>query len=165
MYLIGNVLRPQGITGEVKIEPISSRRERFKSLTKVYLKKNSIQTYSIESVRLAGRFVYIKFKEISTRTAAEALRGSEILVEASDVIGLHEGEYFVHDLIACRVFSEQGTYLGEIVDVLQLSSNDVYVLKTPTGREILIPAIRDVIKSITPESKEVIIHLLEGLMD
>jgi len=165
MYLIGNVLRPLGIKGEVKIEPISSRLERFKLLKKVFLRKNSIQTYTIETVRLAGKSVFIKFKDVNTRTAAESLRGAEILVDQNDVIGLEKDEYFIHDLIACHVYSEQGTYLGEIVDVLQLSSNDVYVIKTQTGRELLIPAIKDVVKRVEPESKKIIIHLLEGLMD
>jgi len=165
MYLIGNVLRPLGIKGEVKIEPISSRLERFKLLKKVFLRKNSIQTYTIETVRLAGKSVFIKFKDVNTRTAAESLRGAEILVDQNDVIGLEKDEYFIHDLIACHVYSEQGTYLGEIVDVLQLSSNDVYVIKTQTGRELLIPAIKDVVKRVELESKKIIIHLLEGLMD
>ncbi len=165
MYLIGNVLRPQGIKGEVKITPVSPRPERFKLLKKVYLKKDNIQTYSIETVRLAKGFVFIKFKEINTRTAAESLRDAEVLIERQDVIQLKQDEYFIHDLIGCRVLSEQGVYIGEICDVLQLSSNDVYVLQTKTGKEILIPAIKDVIKKIAPESKQVIIHLLEGLLD
>ena len=165
MYLIGNVLRPQGTQGEVKVAPVSPRPERFKLLKKVYLKKNDIQTFSIETVRLARGFVYIKFKEIATRTAAESLRDAEILIDQQDVIQLKQDEYFVHDLIGCRVLSEQGIDLGEIVDVFQLSSNDVYVVQTQTGREFLIPAIKDVIKEVIPESKRVIIHLLEGLID
>jgi 16S rRNA processing protein RimM len=165
MYLIGNVLRPQGTKGEVKVAPVSSRPERFKLLKTVYLRKNDIQTCSIETVRLGKGFVFIKFKEITTRTAAESLRDAEILIDQQDLIRLKADEYFVHDVIGCRVLSEQGVYLGEIVDVLQLSSNDVYVLQTKTGREILIPAIKDVITKIEPESKQVFIHLLEGLMD
>jgi 16S rRNA processing protein RimM len=168
MYLIGKVLRPQGIKGEVKVIPVSPRPERFEKLKKVFLKQDNIQTYTIEKVRLAGessRFVYIKFKEITTRTAAESLRDAEILIEQGDLIQLQENEYFIHDLIGCRVVSEQGAYIGEIVDVWQLSSNDIYVLQAESGKEILIPAIRDVVKKVIPEAKQVIIHLLEGLLD
>jgi 16S rRNA processing protein RimM len=165
MYLIGNVLRAQGIKGEVKVAAASPRPERFKLLKKVYLKKDNVQTYSIETVRLVQGFVYIKFKEITTRTEAESLRGAEILIEQQDLIQLQQDEYFIHDLIGCRVLSEEGIYIGEIIDVLQLSSNDVYVLQSDTGKEILIPAVKEVIKKITPESKQIIIHLLEGLLD
>lgn len=168
MYLIGNVLRPQGLSGEVKVAVVSPRPERFNLLKRVYLKKDNVQTYTIEAVRLTagiGRFVYIKFKEVTTRTAAESLRGAEILVEQQDLIQLQQDEYFIHDLIGCRVLSEQGVYIGEIIDVLQLSSNDVYVLQSETGKEILIPAIKEVVKKIAPESKQVIVHLLEGLID
>jgi len=168
MYLIGKVLRPQGLKGEVKVAAVSPRPERFKLLERVYLKKDTLQTCSIETVRLdpgSSRFVYIKFKEITTRTAAESWRDAEILIEQDELIQLQKDEYFVHDLIGCRVVSEQGMYIGEIVDVLQLSSNDIYVLRSESGKEILIPAVKDVVKQVAPEARQIIIHVLEGLLD
>jgi len=165
MYLIGTVLKPQGMKGEIKVKPVSPRLERFKLLNKVYLKKETLQTYSIETVRLSDKFVYLKFDEVKSRTAAELLRGAEILVEQQELMDLEPDEYFVHDLVGCRVISEEGTELGEIVDVIQLSSNDIYVIQSPTGREILIPAVKDVVKKVLPESKKIVVHLLEGLLD
>jgi 16S rRNA processing protein RimM len=165
MYIIGTVLKAQGIRGEIKVKPLTPRLERFKSLNKVYLKKETIQTCSVEAVRLSNGFVYLKLKEIQSRTAAELLRGAEILVEQQELLELEPDEYFVHDLIGCRAVDEQGINLGKIVDVIQLSSNDVYVVQSDTGREILIPAIKDVVKQVIPESKLVVIHLLEGLLD
>jgi 16S rRNA processing protein RimM len=165
MYVIGTVLRPQGVKGELKVESVSPRLERFKDLKEIYLKKDIMQTYSVETVRLADRFVYLKLKEVNTRTEAELLRGAEILVGKEDLIQLAADEYFIHDLIGCQVYTEQGETIGEITDVMQLSSNDVYVIKTASGREVLIPAIKDVVKKVMPEARRIVVRLLEGLLD
>jgi len=165
MYIVGYVLKPHGIKGEVKINPVSPRLERFKYLNRIHIRKDSVKTYSIEHLRITGGFVYLKFHQINSRTDAEELRGCEVLINDSQLINLEEDEYFVHDLIGCVVKTEDGQTLGILTDIWQNSSNDVYVVRNKMGREILLPAIKDVLKSVEIENKKIIVHILDGLID
>jgi 16S rRNA processing protein RimM len=164
MYLIGYVLKPQGIRGEVKIDPVSPDLERFKRLDKVYLRNDTLTAYSIENVRLSNRFVFMKFSDINTRNDAELLRNCEVLIDKEALIKLSPGEFFVHDLVGCEVFTEEEDVLGKIIDVMQIRCNDVYVVMSQTGQEFLIPAIKDVIKLVDIKHKKIIIHRLEGMI-
>lgn len=166
MYLIGYVTKPQGVRGEVKIDPVTPDPNRFNRLEKVFLKiQNNTQPYSIEKVRIADRFVYIKFSGINSRDEAELLRKAEILIEEKDLIQPEKDEYYVHDLIGCRVYSENEDDIGVVSDVIQMTSNDVYVVKSKDDIEVLIPATKDVIKNVDIKEKKIIIHILEGLFN
>jgi 16S rRNA processing protein RimM len=166
MYLIGYIIKPQGIRGEVKIDPVTPDPNRFNRLEKIFLQiQNNKQAFSIEKVRIADRFVYIKFSGINSRDEAELLRNSEVLIEGKDLIQPEKDEYYVHDLIGCQVFSEDKEEIGVLSDVVQMSSNDIYVVRSKDNAEVLIPAIKDVIKSVDIQEKEIIIHILEGLLE
>ena len=165
MYLVGYILKPQGINGEVKVESVSPEPGRFNTLKKIYIQKETLQAFSVESVRVSNRFVFLKLGGVDTRNDAEMLRGAEILIPEKDLLDLGDNEYFVHDLIGCQVFDEQNNKVGELVEIMQNPSNDVYVLATPTGRELLIPAIKDVVCNIDLKRKTITIRLVEGLLD
>ncbi len=166
MYLIGYILKPQGLKGELKVESVTPYLERFNRLDRVFLQlKEKKQTYSIENVRISDRFVYLKFTEINSRDDAELLRNAEVLIEENDLIQPAQDEYFIHDLIGCQVISENNDVIGVLSDVIQLSSNDVYVLKNGEGIEILIPATKEIVKRVNVGQKQIIIHVLEGLLE
>ena len=166
MYLIGYILKPQGLKGELKVESVTPYLERFNRLDRVYLQlKEKKQTYSIENVRISDRFVYLKFTEINSRDDAELLRNAEVLIEEKDLIQPAPDEYFIHDLIGCQVISENNDVIGVLSDVIQMSSNDVYVLKNGEGIEILIPATKEIVKRVNVGQKQIIIHVLEGLLE
>lgn len=166
MYLIGYILKPQGLKGEVKVESITPYLERFNRLDRVFLQlKEKKQAYSIENARVSDRFVYLKFAEINSRDDAELLRTAEVLIEEKDLIQPAQDEYFIHDLIGCQVISENNDVIGVLSDVVQMSSNDVYVVKNGEGIEILIPATKEIVKRVNVEQKQIIIHMLEGLLE
>jgi 16S rRNA processing protein RimM len=166
MYLIGYILKPQGLKGELKVESVTPYLERFNRLDRVFLQlKEKKQTYSIENVRILDRFVYLKFTEINSRDDAELLRTAEVLIEEKDLIQPAQDEYFIHDLIGCQVISENNDVIGVLSDVVQMSSNDVYVLKNGEGIEILIPATKEIVKRVNVGQKQIIIHVLEGLLE
>ncbi|MCK4754060.1 MAG: 16S rRNA processing protein RimM [Calditrichia bacterium] len=166
MYLIGYILKPQGLKGELKVESVTPYLERFNRLDRVFLQlKEKKQTYSIENVRISDRFVYLKFTEINSRDDAELLRTAEVLIEEKDLIQPAQDEYFIHDLIGCQVISENNDVIGVLSDVVQMSSNDVYVLKNGEGIEILIPATKEIVKRVNVGQKQIIIHVLEGLLE
>ncbi len=166
MYLIGYVLKPQGIKGEIKINSVSPDIRRYKQLEKIYIVlKNEEQAYFVEKSRISNRFVFFKLRGIESRNDAEELRGGEIFIKEKDLIPPADNEFFIHDLIGCQVVSDRGQEIGVIREVLQISSNDVYVIESKSGEEILIPAIKDVIEHVDIANKRVTIHLLEGLVD
>jgi 16S rRNA processing protein RimM len=165
MYVIGYVVKPQGIKGELKINPISPYPERFEYLSEVYIRKDSIQIYSIEHARITDRFVFLKFHQINSRTEAEEFRGCELLVEKDALIALETDEYFVHDLIGCDVKTEEGKTIGQIHDIWQNAGNDIYIINDSQGREILLPAVKDILKNIDIKNRIVTIHLIDGLID
>ena len=134
-------------------------------MNKIFVKKENIQTYSVQSVRVSDRFVFLKFDEINNREQAENLRDCEILIEKSDLLELKDQEYFIHDLIGCQVCTNDEQEIGKLVQISQFSSNDVYVVKDKQGKEILIPAISEVIRQIDLKKKIITIQLLEGLLD
>lgn len=165
MYVVGRVLKPQGIKGEIKVLSISTNPERFKTLEEIYIKREKLTSFSIESARTSGKFVFLKLLGINNREESEYLRGCDVYIKESDLIDLQPGEYFVHQLIGCSVFAEEGQNLGKLIDVSQLSSNDIYVVQNEAGDEILIPATKEVIRQVDIENKKITIHLLEGLLD
>ena len=166
MYLIGYILKPQGVKGEVKVESVSPHLDRYKRLDRVFIQSSGqIKPFTVQHVRVAHRFVFLRFLEVRTRDQAVLLRGAEVLVEAKDVLNPAPGEYFVHDLIGCSVITEDGRHLGNLTQVVQMTANDVYVVQNDEGEEILLPAIKDVIKKVDVHKKEILVHLLDGLLE
>lgn len=165
MYFIGTILKPQGIKGELKIQSVSPDPERFYRLEKIYILKEEKQVLSIENVRIVQGFVFLKFAGIDSRNDAELLRGQELYITKEQLIDLDSGEYFIHDLVGCEVVAENGRMIGTIVDIMQESSSDIYVVHDQHGREYLIPAIKDIILRVDIKARRVDIHVIEGLLD
>jgi 16S rRNA processing protein RimM len=166
MFVVGKILKPQGLKGEVKIDIITSFPAHFAKLDCLFIEKDKKwQTYSIDSVRLSNRFVFIKFSNINSVDEAVALRNKLLYISKNELTDLSENEFYIHDLIGMKVYDKQETLLGEIIDVETYSSNDVYILKTLNGDERLIPAIKDVVLKVDAKQKIMLIHVMEGLLD
>ena len=149
--LIGQVLRPQGIKGLVKVRPDTDDPERFLDLKSLYIKVGeAYQEISVEDISVREDGVYLRLNGVSDRTAAERQRGLMLYVDRAHAVQLGENETFICDLIGCRVMDLQGNELGTLTDVLQPGGNDVYVIKTPKG-EMLLPALRHVIPTVDVE--------------
>lgn len=162
LYLIGRILKPQGIRGEVKVDPVSSQPERFRQLKSVLVGDEIKKTYTIESIRVYKRFALIKFNEVDSRDRAEELRGKDIYVTKGYLLSPEPGEYFIHDLIGCSVSTPTEQNIATVTDVIQGSGNDVLVLNDKSGREILVPVVQDAIQKVEIETKSIIIRSLEA---
>ena len=155
--LIGEVLRPQGIKGQVKVRPDTDDPGRFEELETVYIKKGSqYDSVSVEEVAVREDGVYLRLNGAQTRDEAEKQRGWMLYVDRAHARELGENETFICDLIGCKVLDLQGSELGVIKDVLQPGGNDVYVIKTPRG-DMLLPALRHVIPTVDVEQGVVIV--------
>ena len=166
MIAIGRVARSVGIRGEMNILPLTDDPERFTELKKVWIGPDeaTLEQCTISSVRLARSGVIIKLKEIETRAAAESKRGSFIFIAEQDTGKLPAGRYFIHDIVGMEVSTSGGEVVGVIKEVLQLPANDVWVV-VQGKREILIPAIKNVVASVDVKRRAVVIHPMEGLLE
>jgi 16S rRNA processing protein RimM len=161
---IGQIVNVHGFKGEVKVYPLTNDMSRFKKLTEVYVEENNqLVKYEIEALKFLSTTIAMKLKGIDTEEAANRLRNFYIKVDRKSAVKLPKDSYFICDLIDLEVYDEKGLLLGTLKDVLQTGSNDVYVVKT-SGDDILVPALKDVVKEIDIKNKEIVVALPEGLI-
>jgi 16S rRNA processing protein RimM len=166
LITIGKAVKPFGLKGEMKIEPMTDFPERFKDLRRVSLVSPTGKELAAEvkSVRYAGGKPYLLFSGFDSPEKAKTLNGWFVKVPREEAMPLPEGRYYQFELIGMEIFSEAGDKLGVLTDIFETGSNDVYVMKR--GREeVYIPATREVIKKIDTAAKRMVIHLLSGLME
>lgn len=154
---IGQVLKPQGVRGEVKVKPMTDDPRRFLALERVFLREGDIYTSrSVRCTRVHDGFAYLEFGGIVDREGAETLRDALLYVDREHAVSLPEDADFIADLVGCEAFDTRGERIGTLIDVLQPGANDVYVLDTPHG-EMLIPALKRVVLSVDVASRRIIV--------
>lgn len=158
---LGQVVNTFGIKGFVKVKPFTDDVSRFEKLKDVYIKNKK---YEIEDVKYQKNVVLLKFKEIDKIEQAEFLKNLYLEIDRKDGLKLEEGAYYIVDLLGLDVYTETNELLGKLDDIYNTGSNDIYVVKDEVGKQILLPAISDVIKEINLEEKRIIVHLLKGLV-
>ena len=162
---IGQIVNTFGIKGMVKVKPFTDDITRFDDLKKVYVELNKTKKqYEIEEVKYQKNMVLLKLEGIDDMTMAELLRNYYLKVKREDEPELEEGTYYIVDLIGLDVYSDDGKLLGKLDDIFNTGSNDIYVVKDELGKQILLPAISDVVKDINLEEKKIIVHILNGLI-
>ncbi len=163
---VGRISKSVGIRGEVKVQLLTDQPRRFSKLKSVWIgeREESAEKLTIESSRIQGFTVVLKFHEIDSRTAADILQGRYVFISAKDVIVPPKGSFFIDDVIGMTVVSEEGEPVGTVKDILQTPANDVWVVQNGT-KEVLLPAVKEVIKTVDLKRKEVVIHVMEGLLD
>lgn len=170
---IGKIITTHGIKGEVKVLPLTDDPTRFEIIKNIIIEeKNTVdpkiiknsKELSIENVKYFKDKVILKFKSIDDIETAEALRNVYLLVNRKDAVKLPENHYFICDLVGCMVYDENASELGKLVNIFPTGSNDVYVVRNRSGEEILIPAIKSVVKSVDIDNKIIKVELPEGLL-
>ena len=165
-FEIGQIVNTTGLKGVIKIKPFTDDITRFEDLDTIYIDiNNKLVEFTIEDVKYIKNMVLLKLKGIDTIEQAEEYRNYFIKINRKDAEDLPEDTYYIVDLIDCEVYSDENIFLGKVADVLQTGSNDVYVVKQEQGKDILLPAIADVVKDIDVANKKIIVHLLKGLID
>jgi 16S rRNA processing protein RimM len=159
--IIGRILAPWGIRGEVKVEVVTDFPERFAPRKVVYLNTRQLE---IESCRPHKQHLVVKLAAVDSVEDAEKLRGQDLTIPRSELYPLPEGKYYAFQVIGLNVVTTKGKRLGKVIDIMTTASNDVYIIEGKTG-EILIPAIEDVVKSIDLKKGKIIIEAIEGLLD
>ena len=171
LYQVGAITQTHGIRGEVKVFPMTDDVSRFKNMKELILDTGKEQiVLEVTSARPQKNLVILKFKGIDNINDVEKYKGCGLFVTKENRVKCKKDEYFIADLIGLRAIDEEGEAFGTISDVIQTVANDVYVITTKQGEEVMIPAIKDCILEVSVEEQDgqagyVRIHLLPGLLD
>ena len=148
--IIGKIGAARGLNGELKLIPLTDFEDRFDDLREVYVDE---KIFNIEYVHQVSNNLVIKFFDCDNREFAQKLTNKFLKVDRPKVAPLNEGEFYTFDIIGLNVIDSHEKILGIIKEVLKTGSNDVYVAKSSEGNEILIPALKKVVKKIDLENK------------
>ncbi len=163
---VGVISSTHGVHGEVKVFPTTDDVNRFKKCKQLILDAGRERiNLEVAGVKFFKQFVILKFKDYDTIESIERYKGKDLYVTRENAVKLKKDEYFIADLIDMRVVNEEDQELGTLVDVIETGANDVYVVKDDSGRELLIPAIKECILSVDPGAGIMKVHLLPGLTD
>jgi len=161
---IGQITAPFGIKGEVRVFSYMDEITRFSRIEKIYIGETLNMHYTVEKVRYDKGMALIKFEEVPDRNTSETMRGLNLYLSREEY-ALDDDSYLIEDLIGCKVYSEENEYLGDLIDVIQNSSQDVYEIKKEDKKSFLVPAVKEFIKDINLDDKVIIIHVIEGLIN
>jgi len=163
---VGKIVNTHGLKGEVKVFSFSDEPERFKLFKKVIVKQGSTTVeYKIESVKVIKNTAVLQLTGILNIDMAESLKGSLVFVDEIDVPILPDDCFYVKDLIGCEIMDSEVGTLGVISDVVSTGSNDVYIVKRPEKADLLVPALKSVVKNVDLTRKAVTVILPDGLLE
>ena len=164
-FEIGQIVNTSGLKGVVKVKPFTADITKFNNLKTIYIDlKKELKCFEIEKVYFNKNMVFLKLKGIDTVEQAENYRNYYLKIERTNE-ELKQDSYYIVDIEGCEVYTESNECLGKVLEVFSTGSNDVYVVKSEDGKQILLPAIKDVIKKVDVKNKTIIVHLLEGLLN
>ena len=163
---VGKIVNTFGVKGEVKVVPYTDDINRFSKLKNVYIVKiSNMEKVEIENVRYHKNMVILKFKNIDDMNSAELLKNHYLKIDRKDAIKLPKDTFFIADLIGLDVYTDKGELLGKVDDIYSTGSNDIYVVKNESGKQILLPGIKDVLKDIDLDNEKIIVHIIKGLLE
>lgn len=151
---IGIIVKPQGIKGEVKIQPLTDDINRFNKLQEVIIDQ---KTYKVLKATIGGGVVFLSLSGITDRNTAETMRGKLLRVTRENAIPLEEGRYFIADIIDCIVKTDLGEVIGQIIDVTS-ARTDVFTVKCENGRIMRFPFLKDLVQSVEIDKKSVTVY-------
>lgn len=160
--VVGQMGRPHGVRGEIQFKPLTDFPERLVP-GKVILVGDAHAPYKLLGVRGSVKRMILALDGIFDRDQASYLRNELVYVLSTEVPELDEGVFYHHELIGLQAVSEDGTVLGILREIIDTPANEVFVLLQENGKELLIPAIDDVILAIDLVNETILVRLLPGL--
>lgn len=160
---VGVVVKPHGVKGDVKVYPTTDDLSRFTLVPSLLVEKNGARTeMKVEHVSYFKGMVLLKLSGVSNMDEAELYRNAELYIHRSQS-PLKEGEHFLCDLIGLRVYRDDGSYLGEVRDVLLTGANAVLSVIREDGKEVLIPKIPLYVPDVDLDAERMTVHLIPGM--
>jgi 16S rRNA processing protein RimM len=167
LILVGDVVRPHGIRGEICIKSHADSPSLFGRVPAIHLREGARQPkpYAVRSWREHKGMVLLTLDGVNDRDMAEALRGREVLVREADLPELDEGEHYLYQLMGCRVVLEDGTVVGVLDQFFETAEQDTWVIVNEAGTEILLPAVPEFVLDVDLDDGVIVIDPPEGLLD
>ncbi|MDH7479866.1 MAG: ribosome maturation factor RimM [Syntrophomonadaceae bacterium] len=163
---IGQVTTTHGNRGEVRVLPLTDFPGRFSRLREIILEHDGRkEKVCLESARPHRQFVILKLQGIDDPEAAQRLRGARLQISEAELMPLPEGHYYIFQLLGLSVYTEEGKYLGIIDDIFRTGSNDVYRVIHEERKELLVPALKQVVTDIDLVNRRMVIRPLPGLLE
>ena len=167
LYNVAKIVNTHGIRGELKLVAQTDFPDvRFgKGSVLVLVGPAGVEReVTVETGRPQKNVWLVKFREFADINAAEKVKGWEVKIREEDLVELEEGEFYYHEIIGCRVFTEEGEDLGTVKEILTPGANDVWVVEMPNGKELLLPYIDEVVLAVDVDAGKVTVRLMEGLL-
>jgi 16S rRNA processing protein RimM len=161
---VGRATRAHGVKGEVAVLPLSQVEGRFRPGSRLYLDRRVDRPLTVRSSRPHRGRLLVRFEEVGDRGAAEELRGRYLFVPRSEVPPPPEGEFWAHDIVGCEVLTEQGRPLGRVREVVRTPAHDLWAAGGEGG-EVLIPALREVVREVDVEARRIVVRDVPGLTE
>jgi 16S rRNA processing protein RimM len=162
---VGEIIKAQGIRGELKVIPLTDDPKRFGRIRRVFFRRaEEWRELYIQGYRMLKEFVLIKFDGINDLTAAEDLGRGLIYIPREERPVPPEGRYYHDQILGLKVSTVTGEFLGAVDQIFQTGANDVYSVKLK-ARQILIPALKSVVRRIDLEKGEMLVELPAGLVE
>lgn len=159
---IGRIVNAVALRGEVKVYNYAGYRERYEELDRVIVGETE---YGIEKVRYQQQMVILKLAGVDDRNAAEAMKNKDIFITEDDLAELPEDTFYIRDLVGLAVAdADSGEKIGTLKEVLQPSSQDVYVVELADGGTAMIPAVAEFIREVSLKEGVIRVHLIEGMI-
>ncbi len=167
---VARVVAPHGTRGEVRAILLTDFPDRFTPGLKLWTREadGAASRFEVESARRHGRFVLIKLVGVDSMDQAQGLRGRVLEVSREDAMPLEPGRYYFHEIEGLDVVTTTGRRLGRVARVVRGKANDIFEVVSDSGRGgrprvVLVPAVRDIVKSIDLDRGEMTIELIPGL--
>jgi 16S rRNA processing protein RimM len=166
LYLaIGRIVRAHGIRGELSVTVLTDYPERFEQTERVYIgSEHEADPYQVTGYRWHKANVLLSVAGVEDRNAAERLVGQFVQIPREEAMELPAGSYYLFQLIGLDVITEAGERLGVVREIIETGANDVYVVRDDAERDILLPAIPQVVLNVDLEQGQMLVHLLDGLV-
>ena len=164
-FEIGQIVNHFGIKGMVKVNPFTDDISQFEKLKSILLVKDGkLSEVEIEETKYSKNQVLLKLKGIDTVEEAEKYRGCYLKIARSNSKKLPKDTYFIADLLGLTVYTDENILLGKVEDIYNSGANDIYVIKSEDGKQILLPGTKEVIKQIDLELERITVHIIKGLI-
>ena len=162
--LVGILLKPYGLLGEIKTRPETFDFDRYQSLKRVFARGRTGEIIDLEirAARADGQFWYFKFDDHRTPEAVAELSGRELLIDSAERLELPEGMVYFSDIPGMKAVDERGEPAGELVEVREAGATEYLVLRAPDAarpegyKEVLVPWNDHFVKKI--DKAERVVH-------
>jgi 16S rRNA processing protein RimM len=167
LVAIGEIGRPHGVRGEVRVTPLTDRPERFETLRECVLwdePRNRREPCRIRATRIHAGTLLVAVAGYDSPEAAAALTGQLLAIPEADALPPPAGHFYPWQLVGCRVVTEDGREVGQVLRIEPSPAQDLWVVGEGI-REHLVPAVADIVREVDLAGRRVVIRPPDGLLE